>query len=138
MSANLKANMANDDDKIIYKDLSYKITGAAFNVFNKIGYGLNEKYYQKALALELDNLGISYIREKQIKIDYGNQNIGSYFADFIVDDKIVVELKTKPRFGYVHIRQVVEYLDKFGKKLAIIIYFTRDGVHYRRIINPRI
>jgi hypothetical protein len=50
----------------------------------------------------------------------------------------VIELKTKPRFGYVHIRQVVEYLDKFNKKLAIIIYFTKDGVRYRRIVNPRI
>lgn len=130
--------MANDGDKIVYKELSYQIIGAAFRVFNKAGYGLNEKYYQKALTMEMDKLGLNYVREKQVPINYGDQKIGSYFADFIVDDKIVIELKTRPRFGYVHVRQVVEYLDKFGKKLAIIVYFTKEGIRYRRIINPRI
>lgn len=128
--------MANE--KIVYKELSYQIMGAAFRVFNRSGYGLSEKHYQRALALELNELGIPYVREKRVKIDYGNKVIGLYFADFIVDDKIILEIKTKPRFGYVHVRQTLEYLDKFGKKLAIIIYFTKDGVRYRRIINPKV
>lgn len=68
-------------------------------------------------------------------IDYKNQSIGRYFLDFVVDNKIVVELKIKPKFGYVHIKQVLEYLKAGSYKLAILIYFTRDGVKYKRIVN---
>lgn len=129
--------MANKND-IIYKDLSYQIVGAAFNVFNELGYGMQEKYYQRSFEKELAKLSIPYEKEKFIRLAYHSEPIGNYFADFIVADKIVVELKTRPRFGYIHIKQVVEYLNKFQKKLAIIIYFTKDGVRYRRIINPYI
>lgn len=124
-----------DRENLIYPDLSYKITGLAFKVFNTAGYGMNEKFYQKAFAEELKNNNINFEREKLIKINYGDKSLGNYFMDFLVDNKIVVELRVRPKFGYTDIKQVVGYLRNSGHKLAIMVYFTRSGVKYRRIIN---
>ncbi len=130
--------MANrNTQEIIYKDLSYQIVGAAFAVFNELGYGMPEKYYQRAFEAELQRLGIPYEREKLIVLNYKGISLGRYFVDFMVDGKVVVELKVRPRLGYVHLRQVSEYLSKLNKKLAIIIYFSKDGVHYRRVLNSK-
>ncbi|MBI4118905.1 MAG: GxxExxY protein [Parcubacteria group bacterium] len=123
---------------LVFGSLSYKIVGAAFNVFNILGYGMNEKYYQKAFAKELDLLNIPYKREEKISLDYKGSKLGSYVADFIVDDKVVVEFKVRPRLGYTYIKQVNEYLGKFNKKLALIIYFNKNGVHFRRVLNPNL
>jgi len=122
-------------DDLIYPELSYKLIGTAFKVFNDTGYGMNEKFYQKIFAKELESENLNFDKEKLIKINYQGEEVGRYFLDFIVDNKIVVELKVRPRFGYVHVKQVMDYLKTTGYKLAILIYFTRDGVKYRRVIN---
>lgn len=123
------------NDKVIYPELSYKIMAVAFRIFNKVGFGMPEKYYQEAFAKELQKEKISYEREKFIKLKYNNQDIGKYFLDFVVDNKIVIELKVRPRFGYVHIKQAIGYIKSGDYKLAILIYFTHDGVKYRRVLN---
>ena len=120
---------------VIYPELSYKIIGAAFRVFNNVGYGMSEKFYQQAFAKELEILQIGFEKEKLVNIIYGGESIGKYFLDFVVDGKVVVELKVRPRLGYVHIKQVMSYLKTTGHKLAILVYFTRDGVRYRRVLN---
>jgi GxxExxY protein len=121
--------------KIVYPELSYDILGCAFRVFNESGYGYSEKFYQKAFEKELEGAGILYVREQSFNVTYRNEHIGSYKLDFLVDNKVVVDLKVRPRFGYVHVKQVVGYLRATKHQLAILIYFTRDGVKYRRIIN---
>ena len=121
--------------KIIYPELSYRIIGIAFKVFNELGFGMSEKYYQRAFAKELEEENIVYEKEKTIKLKYKNQDIGNYRLDFIIENKIVIELKVRSRFGYVHIKQTLAYLKSTGHKLAILIYFTHDGVKYRRIVN---
>ncbi|KKS16074.1 MAG: hypothetical protein UU71_C0008G0003 [Parcubacteria group bacterium GW2011_GWB1_41_6] len=127
-----------NNTEIIYKDLSYKIMGMAFKIFNELNYGMKEKYYQRAFITELETNNIKYEKEKFITLSYKNQIIGKYFIDLLIDDKIIIELKTRPALGYIHIKQVMEYLNKLNKKLAIIIYFTKDGVKYRRVVNPNI
>jgi GxxExxY protein len=122
-------------NNLIYPELSYKLIGMAFKVFNDAGYGRNEKFYQKIFAKELESENLNFDREKLIKINYQGEEVGRYFLDFIIDNKVVVELKVRPRFGYIHIKQVMDYLKTTGYKLAILIYFTRDGVKYRRVIN---
>lgn len=123
---------------LVYPELSYKIIGASFKIFNELGYGHQEKYFQRAMAMEFDKQGIKDEREKEIKLNYNNQCIGKYFLDFIVENKIIVELKVVPKFKHTHLKRTLEYLDTAKMKLAILIYFTRDGVKYRRIINPKI
>ena len=123
--------------KIIEPELSYKIIGLAFEVFNDLGYGMSEKYCQRAFAGLLEENKIPFQKEQYVKLLYRENPIGSYFLDFVIDKKIVVELKIRPHLGYTHIKQVMGYLKSTGYKLAILIYFTRDGVKYRRIINER-
>ena len=118
-------------DKVVYPESSYAVIGAAFKVFNDIGYGASEKLYQRALARVLEQEGISFERERMVEVAYRDKLIGRCFLDFIVDKKIVVELKVRPKFGYTHIKQVVDYLKTADFKLAMLIYFTREGVKYR-------
>lgn len=122
-------------EKVIYPELSYEILGAAFNIFNEIGFGMNEKYYQRAFAHASKQAGLSFEQEKLVKLYYGGQRIGSYFLDFIAEDRVIVELKVRPALGYVHVKQAMSYLKATGRKLTLLIYFTRNGVKRRRIVN---
>jgi len=122
--------------KIVYKDLSYQLIGAAYKVYNSLGFGLQEKYYQRAYEKELQKLSIPYKKELKVDLNYDGDKIGQYFLDFLIDDKIIIELKVVPRLRHVHIKQVLEYLKVLKKQLAILIFFTDEGVKYRRILNP--
>jgi GxxExxY protein len=73
-----------------------------------------------------------------VKILYKDQDVGKYFLDFVVEDKIIAELKVRPKLGYAHIQQVMGYLKATDHKLAILIYFTRDGVKSRRVLNSTV
>ncbi|MEK7192103.1 MAG: GxxExxY protein [Patescibacteria group bacterium] len=126
------------EQKIIFPELSYKIVGAAFDVFNELGWGLPEKDYQLALSKELQILQIKHVREVYLPVNYKGSNIGKYFADFLVDNKIILELKVVSRLGYTHARQLLTYLKSAGFKLGILLYFTKDGVKYRRVLNAEV
>mgnify|MGYP001574928585 CR=1 FL=1 len=120
---------------ILHPELSCKIIGAAFEVYNQLGWGHNEKVYQRAFASSLEKLGLNFEKEKMADVKFNGQKIAKKFLDFFIDDKVIVELKIAPKFGYVHINQVSSYLKTIGAKLAIIIYFLQDGVRYRRVVN---
>lgn len=124
--------------KLIYPELSYKLIGLAFRIYNQLGYGYQEKYYQRAYEHELKKECIVFEKERMVKINYDGECIGKYFLDFIIENKIVIELKIASEFRYKYIRQVLEYLAETKAKLAILIYFTKDGVRYRRIVNPKV
>ena len=123
---------------LVFREESFEIVGAAFFVFNELGYGLREDYYQKALAREFDGRAIQYEREKIIQVPYKGNSLGNLRIDFLVGGKIAVELKVRHALGYPHIKQVTNYLKAANVKLAIILYFTRDGVKFRRVLNPGI
>lgn len=122
--------------EFVYPDLSYKIIGIAFKIYNSLGYGHKEKYYQRAFERELTSTGLSFVKEKEVKLIYESDCIGKYRLDFVVEDKIIVELKARSVVRKVHIKQVLQYLNVIEKKLAILIYFTKQGVIYKRVINP--
>ncbi len=123
--------------EIIYSELSYNIIGAAYKVFNSLQYGHQEKYYQRALEVEFKKENIKYEKEREVALNYDGLKIGKYYLDFLIEDKIIVELKVLSTYRYKNIRQVLEYLKETNKKLAILIYFTQNGVRYRRIVNPK-
>jgi len=127
----------NNKSNLLYPELSYEIIGVAFNVFNELGFGHREIYYQRALSKELNRAGIEYEREVRHDVTYKGDRIGVDIADFIVENKIVVELKARSRIGYVHIKQTLSYLKENELKLEILIYFTKDGVKYRRVLNAQ-
>lgn len=127
-----------EQKEIVYKTLSFDVIGAAFKVSNTLGWGLSERSYQQALAIELATRKIRFKREVYIPICYEATNIGRYFADFVVEDKILLELKVVSRLGYVHLRQLFQYLRGAGIRLGILIYFTKEGVKYRRVVNTEV
>lgn len=122
--------------KIIYKDLSYNIVGVMFEVFNELGYGYQEKHYERAAEKTFIDKKINYKRQLPYSIIFRGEKIGIYYLDFLVEDKIVVELKKGNYFSRKNINQVKEYLKVTDLKLALIINFTSYGVKILRILNP--
>ncbi len=120
---------------LIYPKESYDLVGCAYAVFNAMGYGHYERNYQKAYAIELGLKNYKFSRELKVNVNYRNNIIGHYFLDFLVDNKIVIELKVGNDFHSNHIKQVLTYLKATNRKLGIIFLFTPDGLLYRRIVN---
>ena len=121
---------------IYYKQESYDIIGAAFEVYNKLSHGFLEAVYQECLEIEFKKKGIPYEREKDIKIFYdGIELTQSYRADFVCYDKIIVELKAVSALDDAHHAQVYNYLHATGFKLGILLNFgCLDGLEKDRIV----
>jgi GxxExxY protein len=120
---------------LLFPELSYKLIGCAYDVFNELGAGHHEKYYQRAFAEDLKNKKIDFREQLYSPLKFKDKVIGKMFFDFLVDEKIIIELKKDNRFSKQHIDQVLEYLRTSNLRLAILINFTREGVVYRRLIN---
>ncbi len=121
---------------LLYKDLSYKIRGAAIEVRKNYGPGHKEVLYQRAFAEELGLQEINYEREKPIKI-YSPKTekvIGSYQPDFIIDNKIIIELKALEQMPRKMIDQLYSYLRNSEYELGFLINFGSDGVEIKRVI----
>lgn len=113
---------------VIYKEESYKIVGAAFEVYNKLGHGFLEAVYQEALEIEFQRQGIPYEREKELKILYDDVELKqTYKADFVCYDKIIVELKAVSALEDAHRSQVYNYLHATSFKLGILLNFGKSG-----------
>ena len=121
---------------IYYKQESYDIIGAAFEVYNKLGHGFLEAVYQECLEIEFKKRGIPYEREKDIKIFYdGIELTQSYRADFVCYDKIIVELKAVSALDDAHHAQVYNYLHATGHKLGLLLNFGYpDELEKERIV----
>ena len=120
---------------LVHPELSYKIVGSAFDVYNKLGSGHYEKYYQKALAESFQENKLKFVQQAYFPLKYNNKIIGKNFMDFVVENKIVVEIKKGDNYSKKHIDQVLEYLQLGELKLAILINFGHSGVLFKRIIN---
>ena len=121
---------------IVYSQESYKIIGAAFNVYNTLGHGFLEAVYQECLELEFKKQGIPYDREKEIKIYYDGQELKqNNRADFVCYDKIIVELKAVSELDEAHHAQVYNYLHATNMKLGILLNFgSSEGLEKDRIV----
>ena len=119
---------------IIYKEESYKIIGAAFEVYNCLGHGFLEAVYQEALELEFQKRGIPYDREKELKITYNGVELKqTYKADFVCYGKIIVELKAVSALDDAHRSQVYNYLHATGFKLGLLLNFGySEGLEHER------
>jgi GxxExxY protein len=121
--------------KVIYKELSFEIVGVLFEVYNELGYGYQEKYYEKAIAQCFAERKIKFKRQAPFKIEFKGKIIGRNYLDFSVEDKIVLEIKKGNYFSKRNIEQVKQYLKLTGLKLAILANFTSNGIKFIRILN---
>ncbi len=119
----------------VHGDLSYRIIGILFDVYNELGPGHREKYYQKAVAEALRVAGIRFREQVYTPLIFRGRRIGAYYLDFLVESKVVIELKCGDRFSRRNIEQVYAYLKANGLALGILVNFASDGVKLRRIVN---
>lgn len=125
------------NSKLVYPELSYKLVGILFEIHTELGNRYQEKYYQRAVEVKLKNNKISYKKEINVDLKIDGENIGKYFLDFLVDNKVILELKTKPLFTTNDFRQVKAYLKAFNIKLGLLVNFYGKSLEYKRILNLR-
>lgn len=121
--------------QLVLPDESYKLMGLMFNVQNMLGPVCKEKNYQDAIELAFKKEGIRFEREKELEMPFGNDKLKGFFVDFVVDGKILLEIKAKRFITREDIRQVSRYIKASNLPLAIIVNFKRRKLEYKRIIN---
>ena len=119
---------------VVYKELSYQIMAAVFEVHNTLGFGFLEKVYERALLKELRLREIPVEAQKEIKVFYKEDEIGAYFADLVVNGEILLELKAVEGLSNIHKAQVLNYLKATGLKLGLLINFGKERVEYERLV----
>jgi len=119
---------------LVYPELSYKIIGVLFKVHNELGPNLAEKHYQRSIAKEFTRQAINYREQQKIEI-LRNGLIGNQYADFLVDNKIVLEIKATPRFSRNNVIQVLKYLREADLELGLLVNFSRRELIYKRILK---
>lgn len=124
----------NTDNKILYKDLTNKIFESAFKVHNTLGCGLLEKLYENALKVELKYNNINVESQKKYNVYYRNKNIGLYYTDLVVNNKVIVEIKTVEKISEIHQAQLLNYLRISKLKVGLIFNFSKPKLQYKRMI----
>jgi GxxExxY protein len=123
-----------DNENIVYKDLSYKITGLALEIHNELGCGFLEKVYENALMMLLEREKIPAKQQAPANVNFHGKVIGQYFADILVDDKLILELQTVDVIANIHIAQTLNYLRATGIKLGLILNFGKPKFEYKRLV----
>lgn len=116
-------------------DLTKRIIGLSFDLFNEIGAGYSEKVYQNGLAQKLQEADINFKRENYCRIDLNGKRIGHFWVDFVVEDKIVVELKARNELFKRDISQTLNYLKINKLKVGLILLFADKQVKIKRLIS---
>ncbi len=120
----------------LYEEETYKIIGALMEVHKNLGKGFSEIVYKDAFEYELNNINFFFEREKEYLVHYKDVILNHKFhADFVVLDKIIIEIKSVNSFDEKHISQCLNYLHVSGHRLAILVNFNKTSLEYKRIIK---
>jgi len=122
---------------ILFKELSFRVIGAAMEVHNVLGPGFLEFIYQAALEKELTLRGIPFAHQVELPVSYKGDLVGVYKADLIVDGKIIVEIKGISKLNASHQAQALHYLAATGLELAILVNFGAGSLDYRRVVRSQ-
>src|SRR3972149_6452838 len=129
----LRIRMTNKN--LLFPELSYKIVGCAFEVFNEIGGGHKEITYHKAFGIALHNVPLSYKENLYYPIKFHDVTVEKGYFDYLIEEKIVVELKSRDVFLKKDFEQLTNYLNNSKLKLGILIAFGKTQVKYKRVLN---
>ena len=120
---------------IVEKELSHRILGCAFRVYNELGNGFLEKVYENALVHELRKNGLHAEAQKKIEVYYDGVCVGEYFADVVVNDRIILELKVCDSIAPIHRAQLLHYLKATGYRLGYVLNFGSEGkLEFKRLV----
>jgi GxxExxY protein len=117
-------------------ELTGKIIGCAMELHRILGNGFQEFIYQKALAIEMANQGLTFNREHEMDILYKGEQIGQRRVDFFVEGKIMVELKAVIQMEDVHLAQAINYIEAYGLGIGLLINFGNTSLQFKRVMKP--
>ena len=120
-----------------YDELTYKVIGCAMKVHNVLGNGFQEVIYQRCLAIELEKAQVSFMREVEQTIYYDGVDVGTRRADFVVEEKIIVELKALINLEDVHLAQAKNYVVAYDFPIGLLINFGAVSLQYKKVFNPK-
>ena len=124
------------EDKIIITDeLTHKIIGCAMKVHSKLGNGFQEVIYQRCLAIELQKAGLNFEREQEKMIFYDEIEVGTRRVDFLVENKVLVELKAIINLDDVHLAQAINYLEAYNFNIGLLINFGSKSLQFKRLLH---
>ena len=117
------------------EQITEKILAACFDVINELGIGFLESVYEKALVIALRDRGLSVATQRPVPVYFRGQNVGEFYPDLIVEEKIVLELKAVKSLAPEHMAQVINYLRGTRLQTALLINFGKQKLEYRRLFN---
>ncbi|MFM2193094.1 MAG: hypothetical protein RLZZ118_2051 [Bacteroidota bacterium] len=120
---------------LIHSEITEKIIKAFYNVYDVLGYGFLEKVYEKAMLIELKNLGLEAEAQLPIEVYYNGIVVGNYFADLVVENKIIVELKSNEVLASQDEAQLINYLKATGAEIGLLFNFGKKPEFKRKIFS---
>ncbi len=120
--------------ELLHKDLTEKIIRCFYNVYNELGFGFLEKVYERALSIELENANLKVESQKKIEVFYKGQRVGFYIADLVVNDNVILELKSTPIVA-AHLLQLFNYLKATDIEVGLVLSFGQEPIFERRIFT---
>ncbi|GAB3336947.1 GxxExxY protein [Larkinella ripae] len=125
------------EDTTQFKELTGRVIGGAMEVHRQLGNGFQEVIYQRALAIELETVGITFEREVEMPIFYKNRQIGTRRVDFLIQELVSVELKAIIALENVHLAQAINYLEAYHLQIGLLINFGSKSLEFRRLVNNK-
>lgn len=130
----IKNGETHQGEEYLHQELTKDILASAFRVHNSIGCGLLEKVYGKAMSWDLTLNSRQVVEEKEFKVVYREKEVGTYYGDLVVDEKVIVEVKAVERLDNVHRAQLLNYLKISGIRVGLLLNFANPKLEYERII----
>jgi len=125
-------------NKLPINELTHKIIGCAMKVHSTLGNGFQEVIYQRAMAIEMHSANLSFEREKEMSIFYREQHIGTRRVDFLVENKVMVELKALEKIEDVHKAQAINYCEAYNIADGLLINFGAKSLEFKRVYNSKL
>jgi len=120
-----------------HSELTGKIIGCAMEVHRYLGNGFQEVIYQRALAIEMQQQGLSFSREHEMQIYYKGIDIGTRRVDFFIEETIMLEIKAVIQLEDVHLAQAINYLEAYGLEIGLLINFGNRSLQFKRVMKPK-
>ena len=125
----------NNSESLLHKDITEEIISAYYYVYNELGYGFLEKVYENAMLIELKSRGLKVESQKTIKVYFNETIVGDYFADIVVEDKIILELKSCESLSPEHEVQLFNYLKATNIEVGLLFNFGKRPAFKRKILT---
>ena len=120
-----------------HEDLTRRVIAASMHVYNRLGSGFNEALYDRAMCVALEMQGLGFESQRSVEIFFEGASVGLYYLDFLVEGKVVVEIKALPELNSSHLAQTITYLTGTGCQVGLLINFGTSKLEWRRVFPPR-